>query len=106
MLIYVQEVVDERRKLREYASLLRTKVDNGRDAAELLLDAESLAQRLNAVIDALPDKAMSGNSRRHFSWLVRELGKGSSRPAAKTLTTLSNTTSPALSKASRSGPRK
>jgi len=79
MLIYVQEVVDELRKLREYASLLRTKFDNGRDATELLLDAESLAQRLNAVIDALPDKSMSGSSRRHLSWLLRELGKGSSK---------------------------
>lgn len=59
--------------------MLRTKFDNGRDAPELLLEAESLAQRLNAVSDALPDPAMSGNSRRHLSWLVRELGKGRPR---------------------------
>lgn len=75
MLIYVQEIVDELRKLGEYASMLRTKFDAGRDPAELLLDAESLAQRFNSLIGSLPDANMSGNSRRHLSWLVRELKK-------------------------------
>lgn len=79
MLIYVQEVVGELRKLREYATMLRTKFDAGREPAELLLDAESLAQRLNALIESLPEASMSGNSRRHLSWLVSELKKDSPR---------------------------
>lgn len=77
MLIYVQEVVGELRNLRDYATMIRTKFDAGRDPSELLLDAESLAQRLNALIESLPDPNMSGNCRRHLSWLVRELRNSS-----------------------------
>jgi len=77
VLIYVQEVVGELRKLRDYATMIRTKFDAGRDLSELLLDAESLAQRLNALIDSLPDPGTSGNSHRHLGWLVRELKIGS-----------------------------
>jgi len=76
MLIYVQEIVEELRKLRIYAEKLQQRFELGREPSELLLDAESLAQRLNDVIERLPDANMSGNSRRHLGWLLRELGKG------------------------------
>jgi Protein of unknown function (Hypoth_ymh) len=75
VLIYFQETVVELRKLFDYAKNLQQKFGLGREASELLLDAESLSQRLIAVIEQLPDPAMSGNSRRHLSWLVAELKK-------------------------------
>lgn len=76
MLIYVQETVGELRKLLDYAKNLQQKFESGREASDLLLDAESLAQRLNVLIQHLPDPAMSGSSRRHISWMLRELGNG------------------------------
>lgn len=76
MLIYVQETVEELRKLLDYAKKLQQRFELGREPSELLLDAESLAQRLNDVIERLPDPNISGSSRRHLGWLVRELGKG------------------------------
>ena len=79
MLIYLQETIGELRKLRDYAENLRKKFDQEREPDELLLDAESLDQRLRLIISNLPDAAMSGNSRRHLSWLVGELRKGSKR---------------------------
>ena len=79
MLIYVQETLAALDKLRDYADKLRQKFDLGRDATELLLDAESLDQRLREVIDRLPDADMSGSCRRHLSWLVSELKKGDVR---------------------------
>lgn len=75
MMIYVQETLGELRKLHEYASMLRAKFEPSREPSELLLDAKSLAQRLNGLIDVLPDASMSGNTRRHLSWLVSELEK-------------------------------
>lgn len=76
MLIYIQEIVEELRKLLDYAKNLQRKFDLGSDASELLLDANSLSQRLTAVIGQLPVPAMSGSCSRHLNWMLRELGKG------------------------------
>lgn len=79
MLIYVQEIMVELARLRDYADKLRQKFDLSRDPSELLLDAESLDHRLRDVIERLPDIKMSGNSRRHLGWLVSELRKDNAR---------------------------
>lgn len=79
MLIYVQETLATLERLRDYADNLRQKFDLGRDAPELLLDAESLDQRLREIIDCLPAQDMSGNCRSHLSWLVRRLKEGNVR---------------------------
>lgn len=76
MLIYVQEIVEELRRLLDYGRNLQQKFESNREASELLLDAESLAQRLTVVIEQLPDPAMSGSSRRHIGWMLRQLGDG------------------------------
>ena len=76
-MIYVHETVGELKKLLVYAEKLQQRFDLNREPDELLLDAESLDQRLRDVIAHLPAPNMSGNSLRHLSWLVSELKKGS-----------------------------
>ena len=96
MLIYVHETVEELRKLLAYAEKLQQRFELGREPSELLLDAESLAQRLNDVIDRLPDSKMSGNSRRHLGWMVRELGKGDARSCRSDIDDLVNSDIPGI----------
>lgn len=96
MLIYVQETVEELRKLLEYAEKLQQRFELEREPSELLLDAESLAQRLNEVIDRLPDSKMSGNSRRHLGWMVRELRKGDARSCRSDIDDLVNSDIPGI----------
>jgi hypothetical protein len=76
VLIYVQETVEELRRLLDDAKNLQEKFDRACAAGELLPGAESLSQRLTAVIQQLPDSAMAGSCPRHLSWMLRELGKG------------------------------
>lgn len=90
MLIYVQETVEELRKLLDYAKNLQQKFELGREPSELLLDAESLSQRLTGVIKQLPELGMSGNSYRHLSWMLRELGKNDARSCKSDIDDLVN----------------
>ena len=76
MLIYFHETVSELKRLNEYAQRLQQKFEQGREAEDLLLDAESLDERLRDVIERLPDPEFSGNARRHLWWMTKELKKG------------------------------
>jgi hypothetical protein len=103
MLMYIQETLAEPERLNDYAENLRQKFDLGRDASELLLDAESLDQRLREVIERLPSPSMSGNSRRHLSWMVRESKMGNSLTCRQDIDDLVETIYQGLSILSRSG---
>ncbi len=94
MLIYVQETVEELRKLLDYAKNLQQKFEADRAPTDLLLDAESLSQRLTAVIEHLPDSSMSGNSRNHLHWLVYWLQKSEASSCRKDINDLVNTDIP------------
>lgn len=90
MLIYIQETLAELERLRDYADKLQQKFELGREASELILDAESLDQRLRDLIERLPDTKMSGNCKRHLSWLVSELKKNSAATCRQDIADLCN----------------
>jgi hypothetical protein len=76
MLIYIDEVQREIDDIHKYASIIREKFDAGRDAAELLLDAQALNMRMDNLYAMLPEPRMIGSGSQHSGFMVYWLEKG------------------------------
>lgn len=76
MLLYVDEVLREIEALTEYGRIVRQKFEQGREARELLLDAQALNARSVSLDAMMPEGTNSSGLLRHTHFMVYWLGRG------------------------------
>ncbi len=71
--LYIEEMLRNLEALLESARILQRKFEDQRSVDELLLDAESLRERMGPILARLPDSKMGGGCSRHVGWMVKRL---------------------------------
>ncbi len=75
MLIYIDELLNEIKSIREYGKIIKKKFKQGRPSEELLLDVQSLQKRLEYLFSILPEEIDTGHTGRHVHFLFYYLEK-------------------------------